>query len=988
MLTTATKPMARGSSGGCESAWQGERDTEPAPSESKEQRLFISTSFDDSEEQQSDSTTTSPTQGERPITPTTTFADDCSDETLVAEAESGIEAAMMAKLRDFMSSFRSESPGFARDTVTSMNDSPKPAAQTSPTDNAFRATPFLASLSSSFDVPNLDGSKSTQVNTEKAAWSGVSQQSDPSGAEKEPHYPPPPQVWHVDVASRIMPAGSPRLTPAMSPPPAIPLPATPAPSPTSAATPSMTLSPAQERTAIAAASATSPEAYSVSPKQPRTLRVLAMLRHWEAGRMARWWAWRDQVLLAAIKEEEVRRETRRRFLTRLRTHPWVEHEASPQQVAESAAAEDKPIPSPTASPVLSFARKPSVTLAVPMAMVAAADADSSSSTSSPAPASPALSAVSAMSRRSSDADVGSTKEVVSAPPTPDAARTVRAMAVERLRAARGGRERDRSAQVLLRVGGDHRSPPADEVQPFERHRTALVGQHAGALPVVARPGCRGRPSASTRVRCESGWCEATGEIRCEGLSDRELAARKKLCESRQRVRTEIDILVQRANLRLEALQADTSPLRSMSSKPVEGPHTRERPASPPRRRLSPDPAPGRSPSAAAAGKHVCHPLAVSFDAEDAERPDTAEPKTLLVTARAGPGAGSTRNKRRSSSVPSVRNMGEGPSTHDDDEEDDQMDHGCSSARSGVAVVAKPRSASVDRRAGKGAANAGSTGAGAPGGFSGAGAPMEALLSLRRRMLAQQKALNAHPPEDAVTVAVPVSSASAPTSPVGNQASDCLKQSAGALGTNEASAPTSCDEDSTNGKHSYGLQAPGSTGSNGGGGALRILKRGMSLDSGITTVSVSSESSAISTDGDSKTPSSTVSILLQGVARRRRGSLDGPTLRSGEAHPLLRTGSDPVILGSDSAVSGSDCAPRSGGGALWTPASMHGRVAYHRHGAPPAVGSLSLPQQVRAKVERVVARGASEAGEPSPATAEMGRKTGLGATMAAAPAATA
>ncbi|KAJ3209556.1 hypothetical protein HDU67_006117 [Dinochytrium kinnereticum] len=472
-----------------------------------------------------------------------------------------------------------------------------------------------------------------------------------------------------------------------------------------------------------------PENFTISPKQPKTLRILAVLRHWEAGRMARWWAWRDSILLAAIREEEVKKETRRRFLSRLRTHPWVDNEPLSSPGGSSAASESGSSQGLSSiSPVTPVAEQalPAGRLAIPVRESQSeapqvrrsphtdihADIDSELSlTGFRQPdglASPLVNSTSNIPPSSQPSDISTPKSSPLA---------IRAMAVERLRAARGGRERDRSAQVLLRVGDDH-GPPSDEIQPFEKHRTAMVGRHAGALPIAAR----GR----ALVR---GFPETGGSVGEALMRNRELAARIKLFESRRRVRNEVDSLVQRANLRIEAFQAKPpSNAQQMIS---------ERQSSPPRNRpplTSSSNGSIRSKSTRA-GKRS-HPLALGYNSDTTEDGVTEKaralsggvgsirfkfcgkggPKGELNNESSGSG-GESRNRRRSSSLSDgqpTRNSGEGYS-------------------------APQRSASVDRK---------NVGAGRPA-SGGASAPFEVLLTLRRRMLAQQKALNSYPPEDAV-----------------------------------------------------------------------------------------------------------------------------------------------------------------------------------------------------------------------------------------------
>ncbi|KAI8843038.1 hypothetical protein BC829DRAFT_446278 [Chytridium lagenaria] len=360
-----------------------------------------------------------------------------------------------------------------------------------------------------------------------------------------------------------------------------------------------------------------PEHHVLNPKQPKTLRILAILRHWEAGRMARWWAWRDAVLMAAIKEEEVRKENRRKFLSRLRTHPWVETETTSggdgivdQEVSPiTPSAPPLPDEKPQDISQKALSRRPS-TFRI-----------KTSTTQAPSPTTPL-------------------------PTPPTDALTVRANAVERLRAARGGRERDRSTQVLLKVG-DHRDPPP-EIQPFEKHRSALVGRHAGVLPVVGKcvKQCRGRET-----------CQSDATLR-------EMAARKKLVESRRRVRNEVDVLVHRANLRIEAMQAQ--------------PHS-----SVPLRRPSPPPLHDRKKG----GKRRYHPL--------------------------------------SDSVVASSDGGKAYSKEDE-------------------IESRSKSVSSDQSTSTEGERVGTTQV-----CGNVTPPFEMLLTMRKRIVAQQKALNAHPPEDAV-----------------------------------------------------------------------------------------------------------------------------------------------------------------------------------------------------------------------------------------------
>ncbi|KAJ3098234.1 hypothetical protein HDU97_004186 [Phlyctochytrium planicorne] len=327
--------------------------------------------------------------------------------------------------------------------------------------------------------------------------------------------------------------------------------------------------------------------------------------------MARWWAWRDAVLTAATKEEEVKKENRRRFLSKLRTHPWVDHETSNSPAAPSpnspASVQNVPAIEPAqhrSSPALTIKHPESH----PRAPTQPRPIDMKSQT--PATA-------------SSNSEVS--------------ARTVRALAVQRLRAARGERERDRSVEVLLRVEGDDGGSPAEKVpSPFEKHRTATVGIHAGALV--------------SNADVPSGWRRGND-------------AHRKLIESRRQVRSEIDMMLRRANAKIESMQSVEDTVESISPQQQSDDGWRR---------------------------------SVSTNALACQRTQSK----LTTTCDAGEGGSSPRHNEPHSKAKPV------------------------DIYQGQDKKQQP---------------------------TGQKSSVEILLTMRRRMLAQQKALNSYPPEDAVNI---------------------------------------------------------------------------------------------------------------------------------------------------------------------------------------------------------------------------------------------
>jgi hypothetical protein len=83
-----------------------------------------------------------------------------------------------------------------------------------------------------------------------------------------------------------------------------------------------TVAPSESKAATPAIQATD-EFYGVSAKHVvNDLRKYTILKHWEQGRLKRWWKWHDAQLFI-LQSLEKKRLRRREFLTQLRTHPWM-----------------------------------------------------------------------------------------------------------------------------------------------------------------------------------------------------------------------------------------------------------------------------------------------------------------------------------------------------------------------------------------------------------------------------------------------------------------------------------------------------------------------------------------------------------------------------------------------------------------------------------------------------------------------------------------
>ncbi|KAJ3322086.1 hypothetical protein HDU76_013952 [Blyttiomyces sp. JEL0837] len=276
-----------------------------------------------------------------------------------------------------------------------------------------------------------------------------------------------------------------------------------------------------------------PEMY-VSHKPAKTLNRLATLRHWDAGRMARFWLWQDRQL-QMMREEEAKKVTRRAFLSKLRTHPWVTPPNTTTPVTSELQDQQQTVGTGNSGDVVAILKSPSTSMIPP-----------ATNPTTPTSTSPTR------SRRNPQLNMLPYQDPTMIKPTPDQQRDQKSREIEtNVREMQERTQKRRAAIETLRaksrrggnvVIGDEGGVGIEDVwggavPPFEKHRMTLVGEHRGCL--VKRLGV-----------------EAVKGVLVVALERRQGVAQTVLDCNRKRIFEDLDQILERTESRIKSLLPD------------------------------------------------------------------------------------------------------------------------------------------------------------------------------------------------------------------------------------------------------------------------------------------------------------------------------------------------------------------------------------------------------------------------------------------------